>query len=520
MRTLVSENPPVSQFFAVGLASGQVVMGHKRKMPGGNRSQDWQFSDQLNQIFPFSLKREIITCQPDEPIKKAAQRMADRNVGSMIIVNKEQMPVGIITDTDLRSQVATGKVNVLQPVRTIMSSPVITIPPDQNPGEVVIRMMNAGVHHLCITEDGTPGTRITGIVSNHDLLILKGNSPTVLLKAIRKAQGFDELKILYMESENITRRFIDHEVPLPIIQEVTANIRDTITRRAIEIVLNEYEGPDPVVFCWSDLGSSARKEQLLKTDIDNLLIFDQAQDRNQLKEKLLRMAEKVNHFMIDCGFSSCPSGMMSHLPYMCLNEQEWKEMFQSWIYQPDPEALLKSTIFFDMRGIFGNTEMIKRIKESIIFHVKKQPAFLNYLAKNAVQNPPPLSFFNQFIVESSGEHKHEFDIKKRAIMPLVDAARVFALEHQYYGSVSTRDRFKFVSEQELQNRAILEEGIQGFDFLLKVRTTSGYSQGDDGRFVDIHTFNKIDKKIFKEIFQVIREMQKIIRIRFQLDYFH
>jgi len=520
MQSFVKENPAVSQFFAIGLASGQVVMGHKNKISVSNYLQNWQFSDQLDQLLPPSYQKELITCHPEESIKNASEKMASKNAGSIIIVNKSQMPIGIITDTDLRNQVATGKVKVEQPVKSIMSSPVITLSPEQNTGEIIVKMMNSGVHHLCITEDGTSQSRILGIISNHDILMLKGSSPTVILKAIKKAKGLNELKILFSESENITRRYMVHDVPLHIIREVTSNIQETVTKIAIELVAGESPRPDDLNYCWVDLGSSARKERYLKTDLDNLLIFSKEPDNNSMKDILVELAGKVNHFLVDCGYSLCQAGIMGHLSSMCLDERQWEDRFKGWIYQPDPEALLKATIFFDMRAMYGNVEMVKRLKEAIIRYIKEQPSFLNFLARNATQNPPPLSFFNQFIVESSGEHKNEFDIKKRAIMPMVDAARVLALDHYFYESVGTIERFRYVGQQEPQNKSILEEAIQGYEFILKMRTKSGYFHRDDGRFVDISSFSKIEKKVLKEIFQVIREIQKIIRVRFQLEYFH
>jgi CBS domain-containing protein len=210
---------------------------------------------------------------------------------------------------------------------------------------------------------------------------------------------------------------------------------------------------------------------------------------------------------------------MAHLPSMNLPLDGWVKRIGNWIFEPDPKALLNATIFFDMRAVYGDEGLAGALKRSITGSILRQPSFLNYLAANAIQNPPPLSFFNQFIVETSGEHKNDFDIKKRAIMPLVDAARVLALEHQYYESVSTIDRFRNAGNHEPRNKALYEESIHAFYFLMKMRARNGLIHGDDGRFINIKACDNIDKKILKEIFQVIREVQKLIHVRFQLDYF-
>ncbi len=517
MRDFIREHPAVSQFFAAGLASGQVVMGHKKERSTLMDPGDPGVMGSLKRLMSHTLERSFLTCYPEESIQSISKKMALKGIDSVIITDKKAIPLGIITDTDLRNQVATGKVDSGQPVERIMSSPVISIRSSQNLGEVALKMMNSGVHHLCITEDGTSDTPVMGVISNHDLLMFQGSSPTIILKAIHKAETKEELKRLFGEAEKIRDSFIASEMPVHYTHEVIAAIRDAVTSRVIELVINDSLTVSGNSFCWVELGSSGRKEQLLKTDLDNLIILEE--DSTSLKETILKMAEEINFFLLDCGFTQCPAGIMGHLPNMCRTEMDWNRQFEDWIYQPDPEALLRATIFFDMRQVFGNPESVSGLKSNILYHIRKQPSFLNYLAKNAMQNPPPLSFFNQFIVESSGEHKNEFDIKKRAIMPMADAARLFSLEHGYYESVSTIDRFAFASEHESQHRVIFAEAVHGYEFLLKIRTRSGLMNRDDGRFVDISSFDNIDKKIFKEVFHVIRELQKIIQVRFQLDLF-
>ena len=184
-------------------------------------------------------------------------------------------------------------------------------------------------------------------------------------------------------------------------------------------------------FCWLSLGSEGREEQLLRTDVDNAILYeDPAEDkREEAKAYFLRIGELVNKTLIACGFEKCPADIMASNPAYCLSLSEWKLKFGHWINSPDPQSLMNSTIFFDFRLVYGDTILEKALQNYLIDAIETGGTFINHLAKNALQNPPPLTFFKNLVVEKGGEHKNEFDIKKRAMMPLADAARVLILNH-------------------------------------------------------------------------------------------
>jgi len=519
IRRLISENAVVGQFFAVGLASSQVVLGHKNEGISSKNRSNWKFIDFSDTFHLNIMQRELVLSSPDDSIDKVSDKMSRNSVGSSVIIDDKNIPLGIITDTDLRNQVATGKVPIHQPVKLIMSTPVITIKADQKKADIILKMMSSGVHHLCITEDGTPNTMVIGIISNHDLLLSQSSNPSIILRAINKVNSMEKLKNIFVDSEYLIRQYISNDVPAHFIQEVVSSIRDAIISKAITLTLASMPDLKEVDFCWVALGSEGRKEQILRTDIDNIIVFRGNSSEPSIKTNLLEMAEKINNFLVTCGFSQCPAGIMAHFPEMCLTEKEWMKKFGHWIHNPEPVSLMNTTIYFDLRAVFGKAALIEGIKQNIILNIKGQKSFLNYLAKNATENPPPLSFFNQFMVESSGEHKNEFDIKKRAIMPMVDAARLLTLENHYYESVSTIDRFRYLTQQEPQNKNLYEEAIIGYEFLLMERAKAGIQHKDEGRFIDISSSNKIEKKLYKEIFHIITELHKLIRVRFQLDFF-
>ena len=136
-----------------------------------------------------------------------------------------------------------------------------------------------------------------------------------------------------------------------------------------------------------------------------------------------------------------------------------------------------------------------------------------------MKNPPPLSFFRQFLVERDGEHKDQFDIKARAMMPLVDAARLLILSKNMKAHNNTIVRYEKLAELEPQNKDIFLACRDAFKNLLRFRTEQGLRHNDSGRFIDLQTLSKANRLELKSTFRVVKDIQDLIQTRFKLSQF-
>lgn len=180
---------------------------------------------------------------------------------------------------------------------------------------------------------------------------------------------------------------------------------------------------------------------------------------------------------------------------------------------------MHSTIFFDYRPVFGRRELAGELTAFIFERLDAQSVFLSHLAKNALQNPPPLTFFRHFVVEKGGEHQSAFDIKARALMPLADAARVLTLAARLPAVNNTFRRFERLAELEPQNRELLEQAAEAYEVLLRFRTGQGLKHGDTGRYFKPSELSKMQRLYLRNSFRPIREIQSLLSTRFQTAYF-
>lgn len=508
----LGQNQAFALFFAKGYAAGQVIVRKDEEaaslsLPAQELAHDYQYS------------KDVVSCHANETIKEAAIKMKARNVGSIIIIDSKNHPIGIITDTDLRNKVVAGEFQVSRKVSDIMAQPVHTLSPVASISEVIMEMVRSGVHHLIITEDGSIDSPVMGVVSDHDVVVSQQNHPASLIKEIKRSQEDDLWPAIRDKAEQMIATYLEQGLSVPLVASTITKINDALISKAIEKSLEEIPGAEGISFCWLNLGSEGREEQLLRTDQDNAIVFSDTGNNESTQKILLQVAEKVTGILEQCGFEKCPADIMASNPKYCQPLSKWKEYFTKWIATPDPVALMNATIFFDFRPGWGNFELAEQLTSHLNQEIQAHEIFLNFLAQNALQNPPPLSFFKNFLVEDSGDHKNEFDIKKRAMMPLSDAARLLTLQHGMTGVQNTSDRYDRLIKKEPKNESIYRAAASAYELFLKLRTLNGLRHKNSGRFLPIEEMSKYDKQMLKNAFLSIKEIQELIKVRFQQSYF-
>ncbi|MEC3908556.1 DUF294 nucleotidyltransferase-like domain-containing protein [Tamlana sp. 2201CG12-4] len=459
-----------------------------------------------------------ITCGVRSTLKSAAKKMSLHKIGCIIVVDSDKKPVGIITNSDIKNKIATGLFPIETPVTNIMTSPVITGKKDLTVANGQLQMIKNSIGHLCITKDGTVNSKLIGVLTHHDVLATLGNSPTVILKEIKRAKQTKKLRAARLKANGLLKSYLEQNIPISHIINVISQVNDAVTARAIDLAVKKMDSPPPVSFAWLALGSQGRREQLLFTDQDNALVFENV-SKAQYKDTqsyFLELSRLVTGTLNKVGFEYCEADMMASNPEWCKSIKEWQEQFKHWILKPDQKAILLSSIFFDYNCVYGNQDLIDTLTDTIYTSLSETSLFYKYLGSDAVKSPSPLGFFKQFLVEQNGERKELFNIKSRAVMPLVDSARLLILSKQIRGVNNTYERFERLAQLEPENKELHESCAYAFKALSKFKTKQGLLHGNSGKLIDLETLTKEEKLKLRRCFKPIQEIQEILKIRFDL----
>lgn len=513
------KNPDVGNFLIESFAStafNPFSKSHRTKLYGESLdNESIESNNKILDLQPINYSKKIITCSRSKTAKEVAKIMTKKKVGA-IIVAEDKLPIGIITDKDLRNKIVTGDYPISTTADVIMNSPVITYPKKMTIAEAQMAMMKSNISHLCLTKDGTANTKVVGILSKHDVMVALGNNPAVLIKALKRAKKVKQIKPIRSKIMQLLQGYLNQNIPMRLTSKIITELNDACIKRVIELSLEKMRTPPPVKFSWLALGSQGRSEQLLHTDQDNALIYENVPEilEPKTKEYFLELARYVNKGLYEIGYDYCPAEMMASNPKWCLSLDEWKGLIHNWITKPGKDEILLSFIFFDYSLSYGSRELANQLADSIFENIEANPIFYIHLVSGALQSPSPTGFFRQFLVEQDGAHKDFFDIKRRALMPLADAARVLILSHSVKGISNTQERFEKLAELEPQNKELYLSCSFAYKTLLKFRTRQGLLHKDSGQFIELESLSKLEKINLKSTFKTIKELQEIISVRF------
>lgn len=117
------------------------------------------------------IKTEVAVVEPGFTLLEAAQRMVQRNVGALVLIDENSEPVGIITDRDLVVLLAEGVDPTEATIGCFAGQMLQTASIGDSVRNVIEEMRKHGVRRLPVV--GADG-RLAGIVSLDDILVLLG----------------------------------------------------------------------------------------------------------------------------------------------------------------------------------------------------------------------------------------------------------------------------------------------------------------------------------------------------------
>ncbi len=467
----------------------------------------------LNQTLANILSKEIISCPSDLSIQEAA-RLMDKQQRSALVVKENGHNFGLVTDHDLRSKVVAQNLPIDRPIKEIASQPLIKIPSDTQVFEAILDMMQHNVKHLGVTRDD----RLIGIATEKDLLMAQGYSPVFLRHEIQRSSSVEEISKRHQQLPDLIKSLVQGGAKAEHLNRIITSISDAILEKLVDFALDDL-GPPPARFSFIIMGSEGRKEQTLKTDQDNAIIFEDisGNQKDFVQNYFLKLGEKICTWLDKAGYTFCKNNLMAQNPKWCQPLQTWKNYFWEWIHKSEPEAILNSSIFFDFRLGYGDSSLAEELKRYLVQSLEGWSGFLRYLAEDVLSFKPPLDFFGNLAVESKGEHKNALNLKGPMRL-IVDFARIYSLKYGIYPT-NTLERLKKLDQLQVIDNQDYEELLHAYCFLMEMRLHHQVTNISDqnilpDNYIIPKELTQFERQSLKEAFKRIRIAQGKLRVDF------
>ncbi len=443
-------------------------------------------------------------------IQQAAKIMTKEQVSAILVTSDKQL-CGILTDRDIRSRCVAEAIALEQPVSLIMSTDLKTVKDTTLLSEALLAMTRKQVQHLPVLKNNAP----VGILTTADVVRHLSTSPALIATDIVKAISLQAL-------ERISTRLPELQLQLSLssatakhIGEVIASITDAITCRLLELAEARY-GTPPVKYVWAAGGSQARNEQTSHSDQDNALIIS-----DEFKPEHAAYFKSLTRFVSDglnaCGYVYCPGNAMATNPQWCQPLNVWQQTFSRWINSPEPKALMLSSIFFDLRAVYGDFSLLEELQHSVLKRTKDSQLFISLMVANALTHQPPLGFFRNFVLVQDATHKNTLNLKQRGIIPIVDIARVLALKTGI-SAISTVERLNAAFESKALSAEMHDNLLDALEFIGSLRIRHQAEQIRTGVGVDNYVspreLSGLEKSHLKDSFAIIKTMQQFFESRY------
>ncbi|WP_305377573.1 putative nucleotidyltransferase substrate binding domain-containing protein [Pseudomonas rhodesiae] len=460
--------------------------------------------------------RHPVTCNPHTPLREAVTLMHEQQVGSIVIVDDNKAPLGIFTLRDLRHVVAGGVSDFSQAIDAHMTQAPFFLTPDHSAFDAAIAMTERHIAHVCLVKD----QRLCGVVSERDLFSLQRVDLVHLARTIRNAPRIDNLVAIRGEIGQLVERMLAHGASSTQITHIITLLNDHTVCRVIELSVAE-KGDPGVPFSWLCFGSEGRREQTLYTDQDNGILFEakDAAEAAAIRGRLLPLAQHINQSLALCGFSLCKGNIMAGNPELCLSRAEWARRFAAFIREATPENLLGSSIYFDLRVVWGDEQGCEVLRQGILDQVADNRLFQRMLAENALRQRPPVGRFRDFVLTRKGGEKATLDLKVQGLTPFVDGARLLALANGIHAN-NTLERLRQLVVKEVIEPLDGAAYEEAYHFIQQTRMQQHQLQSRENQpysnRVDPDSLNHLDRRILRESLRQAQRLQSSLTLRYQL----
>jgi CBS domain-containing protein len=431
------------------------------------------------------------TCGPETSIRNAARQLVSTSSDALAVVDAGKRARGVVTIDALMYWLGHGDGSVDQPVERILTRPTTVVAPDASVADAVLAMEGARVSALAITSNGAADGALQAIVTATDLDQLFGEQPSKIIRGIRTAANTAKLRALNRRARAFTLEYLSEAAAVEWLARLAYTVDVALVTRVLELAGLEHDA-----ICWCVTGAAGRAESLPGVAPQLVAIARDADGFAAVTDGFNRLME----LLLECDY--LPELEHAFGPaFHVATVDEWRARYRGWIQDPVRQEMYKARTLFDLRAIHGDRSLWTSVETAVTGDVDRD--FVHVVANDCLASLPPLTFYQDAVIDRVGERHATFQLGHSALQPLVDVGRVFGIAGGNALGRSTLERFEVARALLPEDEAIFREAADALKVVLWQQGRVGIGQGTSGAELPPALLSRHDRQLLKGAFRAI-----------------
>jgi CBS domain-containing protein len=419
---------------------------------------------------------------------------------AIAVVDGEERIQGVVTGEAVLAWVAAGAGSADEPIVALVRPSPPTVGSAATMTDAVLAMAEAGADALAVTADGSSNGRLHRLVTPADIGRAFGDQPTAILRGIRLATTTGELRELNHRARALALQYLTSAPSVDWLARFLSLADKQIVQRLIA-----FTGDEPRSACWCFCGASGRAESLTRHAPQLVLVVDD-DSATDMHDRFARVSDAL----AECDYLSRVDGAFERSfprERRVASRAEWRTRYKDWLGDPIRTEMYLARPLFDLRPVHGRQSLWRDLEAAVVAGVDRD--LLQVLANDCLASLPPVTFFEDAVVEESGEHMTVFRLEHSALRPLVDVGRVFGMATGKVLGTSTRERLACARRLLPEHESVFREASDTFRILLWQQARIGIGQGTDGTELPPALLSRHDRHVLKSGFRSILRLVEL-----------
>jgi len=444
----------------------------------------------------------VETCASSASLRHVAHVLVTSGADAVALLEDDGSLRGIVTHETIVEWVGRGH-DVDESAGRALTSPSPAVSGTASVADAALAMAEHHATAITITPAGTHEG--IAVVTRRHIGRVFGDDPVSIIRELRLAPDRKALRELSARVRGLALRYLSDSTSVEWIQRLVSMADVAVVKRLLTL-----DGADGQGACWCFCGTAGRGE-LLTMHIPELLVI--AKDDGAMTG-LGEQYERIREALDECGYASSietPFDASFHVASL----GEWQSRYSAWLREPVTTQMYRARPLFDLRAAYGDAKLWSSVETCVAEGV--DPTFLLLLANDCLGNMPPLTFFQDAVLDTAGEQTTVFKLEESALRPLVDVGRVFGLATRRVVGTSTVERLRLAAAQHQEHEYVFTEAAETFRILLRQQARIGISQGTTGSELPPSVLSRHDRQVLKSGFRSILALLEITRSAFWLE---